>query len=502
MRKVLARIASTGTMLLCALVSLNGLQASRTPARPNVVLIMADDLGYGDVGAFNGGSRVPTPHIDRLAREGVRYTDAHSNSSVCTPTRYGLLTGRYAWRTNLQRGVLWGEGDPLIEPGRLTLASMLKAQGYATAVVGKWHLGLGWRPRPGAVPSTRTRNQVGWIDYTKPFGGGPTALGFDTFFGIAASLDMPPYVYLEDDRVAAQPSATLPGVPEGDPAFYRPGIASPGFHPESVLRDLTSRAADYIRSRGKDCGGQPFFLYLALTTPHTPVMPTAAFRGRTGIGVYGDFVAETDAAVGEMLHTIERSGLASSTLVVFISDNGPAPLGGIAEAASHGHDASGGWRGVKGGLYEAGHRVPFAVRWPGVVPAGGTSARLIGTTDVVATIADLLDARLPHDAAEDSISFAANLVHPARAVNREAALILHSQNGSFAVRQGPWKLMLTHASGADGDPPPPPGADPRQLYNLEQDPKETTDLARTHPDVVRQLEAMLRRYRESGRSRD
>jgi len=500
MRNLLRRITSMSIVLLFGFLSLDALQAQRTPGRPNVVLIMADDLGYGDVGAFNGASRVPTPHIDGLARDGLRYTDAHSNSSVCTPTRYGLLTGRYAWRTNLQRGVLWGEGDPLIEPGRLTLASMLKAQGYATAIVGKWHLGLGWHPRPGAVPSTRTRNEVGWIDYTKPFSDGPTALGFDKFFGIAASLDMPPYVYLENDRVAAQPSTTLPGVPEGDPAFYRPGIASPGFHPERVLSDLTSRAVEYIRSRGSQ-KDRPFFLYLALTTPHTPVMPTAAFRGRTGIGVYGDFVAETDAAVGEVLGALDRSGFAPSTLVIFISDNGPAPLGGIAEAASHGHDASGGWRGVKGGLYEAGHRVPFVVRWPGLVPAGGTSTRLIGTTDVVATLADLVGARLPHEGAEDSISFSANLADPTRAMKRDEALILHSQAGSFAVRQGPWKLMLTHASGADADPPPPPGADARQLYNLENDPKETSNLAAKHPDIVRQLETVLKKYRDGGRSR-
>ncbi len=482
-----------------------GQPATSVPGRPNIVIILADDLGYGDIGAFNPKSRVPTPHVNRLAREGVRFTDAHSNSSVCTPTRYGLLTGRYAWRTNLTRGVLWGEGDPIVEPGRLTLASMLKERGYATAVIGKWHLGLGWAAKPGATPSTRTRNEIEWIDYTKPYANGPTTLGFDRFFGITASLDMPPYVYLDGDRVAAQPTTRLPGVPEGDPAFYRPGVASPGFHPASVLRDVTTRAVDYIGAHAPDSGRRPFLLYLALAAPHTPVMPTAEFRGRTGIGVYGDFVAETDAAVGRVLEALDKAGVAHSTLVLFASDNGPAPLGGISEAASHGHDASGGWRGVKAGLYEGGHRVPFVIRWPGVAPAGRTSARLVCTTDVVATIADVAGAQLPRDAAEDSISFAANVRNPADGAERTPALILHSQNGSFAVRQGRWKLILTLGTGADNDPPADPvaarGLAPVQLYDLEADPKETTNLASKEPAVVRRLEARLADYRQSGRSR-
>ena len=473
-------------------------------ARPNVVIILADDLGYGDIAAFNPRGRVPTPNVDRLAREGLRFTDAHTNSSVCTPTRYGLLTGRYAWRTHLQRGVLWGEADPLIEPARPTLASILKAQGYATAFVGKWHLGLGWAPLPGAVPSTRTRNQIDWIDYSKPFTGGPTALGFDSFYGIAASLDMPPYVYLKNDRVAALPTASLPGVPRGDPAFYRPGIAAPGFHPESVLRDLTSHAVEYVRARAKNTTREPFLLYVALAAPHTPVMPTAEFRGRTGIGVYGDFVAETDAAVGEILRTLDDTGLARDTLVIFLSDNGPAPLGGIAEAASRGHDASGGLRGAKAGLYEGGHRVPFVARWPAVIPAGRTSTRLVATTDVVATLADLTGTRLPDEAAEDSISFAANLKNPDDQRTRSEGLVHHSQNGSFAIRLGRWKLILTDGAGTEGEPPAD-SASPRlpaaQLYDLERDPKEMTNLVDRRPDIAQNLEQLLGKYKESGRSR-
>jgi arylsulfatase A len=496
MRHPISHVLAVAT--LCAIAATGRAQPARpASAGPNIVLILADDLGYGDIGAFNAGSRIPTPTIDKLAREGMRFTDAHTSSSVCTPTRYGLLTGRYAWRTRLHRGVLQGDSAPLIEPGRLTLASMLKARGYRTAVIGKWHLGLGWEARPGATASTATRHEVGWIDYAAPFKDGPTAHGFDEFFGIAASLDMPPYVYLQNDRAAALPTERLPGIPQGDPAFYRPGIAAPGFRPESVLRDLTMRAVAYLNSRGRKANRPPFLLYLALAAPHTPVMPTPAFRGRTGIGAYGDFVAETDAAIGQVIDALERSGLSRDTLVLFTSDNGPAPIGGMVEAARHGHDATGGWRGKKAELYEGGHRVPFVARWPGIVRAGSASTRLIGTTDVVATVADLAGVRLPRDAAEDSISFAATLKDPAENAARKEAFVHHSANGSFGIRQGRWKLLLTSGSGG-GNQPGLPG---RQLYDLETDPKETKDVASEHRDVVRRLETLLDQCRQSGRTR-
>jgi arylsulfatase A len=498
-RHVLLTVAS----LWLSVAPLADTRQASTAERPNIVFILADDLGYGDIGAFNTNSRVPTPNVDRLAREGVRFTDAHSNSAVCTPTRYGLLTGRYAWRTDLGSGVLWGEGDPLIDAGRMTLPSMLKKAGYATAGIGKWHLGLGWAAKPATTRTTRTHNQIEWIDYTKPYTRGPTTLGFDQYFGIVASLDMPPYVYLEGDRVAALPTATLPGVPRGDPAFYRAGPASPGFHPEQVLSDFTSRAATYIEGRKKST--QPFFLYVALAAPHTPVMPSAAFRGKTGVGVYADFVAETDAAVGQILQALDRAQLADRTLVVFTSDNGPAPLGGIAEAASHGHDASGGWRGVKAGLYEGGHRVPFIVRWPGRAPAGERSIRPIVMTDVMATIAESTGIRLPRAGAEDSISFAANLLEPVQAIVRQEGMVLHSQNGSFAIRQGPWKLILTSGPGAAADPASKGasgGADGNwQLYNLDADPKETLNRFKEEGAIVERLRSLLDEYRRNGRSR-
>jgi arylsulfatase A len=496
-----------GWALLSASVALAAAPRARAEpsprALPNVVLFLADDLGYGDVRSFNPAGKVATPNLDRLAREGVRFVDAHTGSAVCTPTRYGLLTGRYAWRTRLTQGVLWGEGAPLIEPDRLTLASLLRRRGYRTAAIGKWHLGLGWAARAGFAPSTTTENQVEWIDYGRPVSGGPTTLGFDRFFGIPASLDMPPYVYVTDDRVERLPTARLPGVPSSDPGFYRPGIAAPGFRVEAVLGDLTAKAVEYVRVRARE-PERPFFLYLALTAPHTPVVPSRSFAGRSGIGRYGDFVAETDAVVGEVLRALDDAGAAKDTLVIVASDNGPAPAGGIAEALSHGHDASGGFRGDKADLYEGGHRVPFVVRWPGVAPAGTTSSRLVGTTDLLATVAEIVGTPLPSGAGEDSLSFADAIRDPGQAPSREAGLVMHSVYGAFAIRQGRWKLLLAPGSGGWSDPKPgspeEKGLPAMQLYDLVADPRESKNLVATHPEIVAKLEGLLATYRTSGRS--
>jgi arylsulfatase A-like enzyme len=477
-----------------------GAQAGRLP---NVLIVLADDLGYGDVRAFNASGKVATPHLDRLAREGVRFVDAHSNSAVCSPTRYGLMTGRYAWRSRLTSGVLWGESAPLIEPGRPTIASLLRARGYHTAAIGKWHLGLDWAARPGATPSTTTQNEVEWIDFTRPVTGGPMSAGFDSFFGIPASLDMPPYVYVVNDRVERPPTTRLPGVPSNDPGFYRAGIAAPGFRVEAVLGELTAKAVAHVRERARQ-RERPFFLYLALSAPHTPVAPTPAFAGRSGIGRYGDFVAETDAAIGEVVQALDDAGLGRDTLVIVASDNGAAPAGGIAEARSHGHDATGGFRGAKADLFEGGHRVPFIVRWPGVAPAGTTSRRLIATTDVFATLAEITDARVPDGAGEDSFSFAGALRDPERAAPRDAGLVMHSVGGAFAIRQGRFKLLLAPGSGGWSDPKPgspeEKGLPPTQLYDLDADPKESSNLAGSQPDTAARLERLLVSYRDAGRS--
>ena len=474
---------------------------------PNVVLILADDLGYGDVGAFNPAGRIPTPHLDRLAREGLRLTDAHAPAALCTPTRYGLLTGRYPWRSRLRSGVLWGNGDALIEPNRTTVASLLRDAGYHTAGIGKWHLGLRWAALPGATPDRATNNEkapLDWIDYGGRIADGPTHHGFTDYFGLTASLDMRDYVYIDGDRVLELPTTTIAGVPSAVPAFHRPGRAGASFRPERVLGDLTSRAVRYVRDRG--ASQTPFFLYLALSSPHTPVLPGAAFAGRTGLGPYADFVAETDAAIGQVLQALEQSGAAKNTLVIFTSDNGPAPIAGMIESLrTQGHDSAGGWRGAKQDLYEGGHRVPTIVKWPGVVAPGTTSRAMVSLVDILATLAEIIGRPLPEDAGEDSVSFLPVLRKPGAATERRVPMVVQSGNGSLAIREGRWKLCL--APGSGGLSAPVPGSPdeqrlpPVQLFDLEADPAEKTNLQDKHPDIVQRLTGLLESYRKTGKSR-
>lgn len=500
----LSVVASTGVLAGRGTPVDQAATPGASATRPNIVIILTDDQGYGDVSAYNPAGKISTPNIDQLAREGLRFTDAHSGSSVCTPTRYGLLTGRYAWRTRLKKGVLWSNGDTLIEPRRPTLASLLRSRGYYTAVVGKWHLGLHWTPKPGArVDRDSAQGPTDWIDYTVPVAGGPIAAGFDEFFGIPASLDMRDYVYVENERVVEAPTASLPGIPLGKPGFYRAGPAAPSFRIEEVLDTFTRRAVDVIERRSRT--GQPFFLYLPLAAPHTPMLPTGRFVGATGLGPYGDFTVQTDAAVGTVLQALQRTGVADRTLVLFASDNGPAPAGGIADLLALGHDAAGGWRGAKHGIYEAGHRVPFVVRWPGVVTPGGVTPRTVVMTDVFRTVADAAQVTVPDDAGEDSVSFMPVLRDARFAGPLHEAIISHSAEGVFAIRQGAWKLILAPGSGAGSRPTPDSpqtqGLPPVQLYDLDADPKETTNLQARHPDVVRQLQGLLDEYTRSGKSR-
>jgi arylsulfatase A-like enzyme len=474
---------------------------------PNVVIVLADDLGYGDVGAFNPRGRIPTPNLDRLAKEGMRFTDAHTPSAVCTPTRYGLLTGRYPWRTRLARGVLWGNGDALIETGRATLGSMLQRRGYHTAGIGKWHLGLRWAAKPGSTPDRTTNNEktpVDWIDYAQPIADAPTDHGFDEYFGLPASLDMRDYVYIEGNRVVEQPTSSIAGAPSTVPAFHRPGRAGQAFRPENVLRDFTNRAVRYVRERGRD--HKPFFLYLALASPHTPVLPTASFAGRTSLGPYADFVAETDDSIGKVLQALEETGAAQNTIVIFTSDNGPAPVANMIEdLRAKGHDPTAGWRGAKQDLYEGGHRVPFIVRWPGVVAPGSSSDAVIGLIDVFATLAAVVGEPLAPDVAEDSVSVLPVLRNAVAAFERGPALVMQSGAGFLAVREGKWKLCL--APGSGGLSAPRPGSPEEktlpavQLFDLQADPGETRNLQANHPEIVKRLRERLDAYRAAGRSR-
>jgi arylsulfatase A len=474
--------------------------AGEPPLRPNILFILADDMGVGDVSALNPKSIWRTPNLDRLAREGRVFTDAHSSSGVCTPTRYTLLTGRYSWRSTLKRGVLNGYSPSLIERGRLTLPAFLRAQSYATAMFGKWHLGLDW---------TRGSLKPEDVDYTKPVGGGPTAHGFDRFFGISASLDMPPYVWFENDRVTAPPRGTVGDSPA--PKLWRAGPIGADFRMEDVQPRLIEKTAAYLAERGSAADRKPFFVYLALAAPHTPTLPTREFVGKTPTP-YGDFVLQIDADVGRLLDTLEKHGLAKNTLVIFTTDNGYAPAGNIPRHSDFGHDSSAGFRGTKSDVFEGGHRVPFIARWPGITPAGTRCADVIGQLDFFATCAELLGATLPENAAEDSASFLPLLRGDPPPAPRREGLVHHSAEGEFAIRQGNWKVILCPGSGGWSPPTRSPspwtqpkvddfeGLPPFQLYDLAKDPAEKNNLAAAHPEVVQRLGALMRSYIERGRS--
>ncbi|CAA6679902.1 MULTISPECIES: arylsulfatase [unclassified Lentimonas] len=457
--------------------------------KPNIVFILADDMGYGDVQVLNPERcKIPTPNINALAKGGMIFTDAHTSSSVCTPARYGLMTGRYNWRSKMQRGVLNGYGKPLIPATRTTVASLLKAQGYNTTMIGKWHLGLN-------MPTIENKplNQKGLtnIDWSGTIAEGPYNLGFDYYFGIAASLDMPPYIYIENDEFVGE-ATTLK-------AFKRKGAAQAGFEAVNVLDDLADKAVEFIHSQD---AATPFFAYIALPSPHTPIVPTLKWQGKSELGAYGDFMMQTDAFVGAIMNAIEAAGLTENTILIVTSDNGCSKAARIERLQAKGHFPSAGFRGSKSDLWDGGHRVPFIVRWPASVEAGATSGELICLTDVLATFADLTVSEVPENAGEDSVSFLPALYGKEIQSTRKG-IIHHSISGHFAYREGKWKLLLAKGSGGWTSPTETEASGESvmgQLYDLESDPGETTNLYDSQPEVVERLLAQLTTYVEAGRS--
>ncbi len=479
-RRQFARLSSS------ALGAVWGSAQSAGSKRPNIIYILADDLGWGDLRCYNPDSAIPTPNADALAKQGLRFTDMHSPSAVCTPTRYGILTGRYCWRTSLKKGVLWGYSPNLIEPGRLTVPLMLKKQGYYTAGIGKWHLGLGSAEK---------------ADYSKPLHPSPTDHGFDYYFGIPASLDMDPYLYFENDHAVEQPSSTTPGQTQPRGVFWRPGPIAPHFDIPEVLPTLTDRAVSTINERGARGSVQPFFLYLALTAPHTPWVPKQPYQGKSKAGTYGDFVAEVDDMLGRVVKAIDAAGIADNTLLIFTSDNGADWK--VQDKQRFAHRANGNWRGEKADVWDGGHRIPFMVRWPGNVKPGTTTNQLGCLTDLMATVAAVVDYRLTRDAGEDSYNLLPAYRGQAKSPIRDA-VVHHSNDGMFCIRQGPWKLILGLGSGGFSDPKhedPKPGGPQGQLYNLELDPGETNNQWLQRRDVVTRLAALLETYKTRGYSR-
>ena len=471
--------------------------------KPNIIFILADDLGIGDVRTFNKDSKIATPNLDRLAAGGMKFTDAHTPSSVCTPTRYGLLTGRYNWRSRLQSGVLGGLSPRLIEPGRLTVAALLKEQGYATAVVGKWHLGLDWVKHEGKSVNElniETAAQNENVDFAKPFANGPLTLGFDYFFGIAASLDMVPYTFLENDRCTVNPTETnhFPMMADrAGGAKTRKGPAAPGFDAVNVLPTCTSKAEEWITAHTE----KPFFLYMPLNAPHTPSVPNVDFAGKSGLNSYADFVMQTDSTVGAVLDALDKAGIAGKTLVIFTSDNGCSPQARIEELRAQGHDPCWGLRGTKADVWEGGHRVPFIVRWPGKVSPAAESAQIVCLTDFFATAAEITGAKFPETAAEDSVSFLPALL--GNAGGRDT-LVSHSISGHFAIRRNNMKLCLTPGSGGWSDPKPGAPAAAKlpavQLYDLATDRAEAKNFGAEREPEVHALTALLEKFIADGRS--
>ena len=499
----LAGRAAAGLLLalavLAAIMPMRAAAQDKDAARaPNIVIVLADDLGYGDVGYLNSQSQIPTPNLDTLAGQGMAFLDAHSPSAICTPTRYGLLTGRYAWRTRLTRGVLDGYDGPLIAPNRETLGSFLGATGYRTAVIGKWHLGLGF-----------AKNALGEFDFEEPIDDGPHTHGFHESYIIPASLDFPPYVYIRDGEITGFPLGQQSGMEF--PRYMRAGELASDFDPADVLDELIRQATGFIQRQASD--GSPFLLYLPLTAPHKPVWPAQRFEGTTELGPYGDFIVQVDAAVGDVMSALDQAGVDDNTLLIVTSDNGSfmSRLDGLDDRdhtddstiqayRAGNHTANHVYRGTKADIWEGGHRVPFFARWPGQIEPGSTREEVISLTDVFATVAEIVGKELPNNAAEDSFSLLPLLRGNPWARPR-AAVTHHSIQGMFAIRDGRWKLVAGNGSGGREDPIGQPFERPYQLFDIASDPSEQSNVYDQHPAVAQRLERELERIRSWDRSR-
>lgn len=448
---------------------------------PNIIFIMADDLGYGDLGCY-GATKIPTPNIDRIAGEGMRFSDAHASSALCTPSRYSVLTGRYCWRSPLKRGVLWGFSPPLIEADRLTVVGLLQQHGYATASIGKWHLGLNWTTLDGSEPDPKGNGRN--IEYNAPISGGPNSLGFDYGFNISGSLDMAPYCFIENGRVVEKPTVEKePYNPQ-----QRPGLMSPSWRDEEVDVAFAHKAVAWIEERAQE--DRPFFLYLTPSAPHRPCMPPDFIKGSSEAGLRGDMVALFDWLVGQIEVALQRFDLVDNTLLIITSDNG-------AQATDYygndwNHRANGDLRGQKADIWDGGHREPFIVRWPDQVAAGSSSDQLVCLGDLMATCAAIVDADLPEGAGADSFDILPIMQGREQAVRD--SLVHHSGDGMFAIRRGAWKLIEALGSGGFTKPArlESLAEGPRgQLYNIHKDIAEQDNLWQAYPDIVDELSMVL-----------
>ncbi len=469
-------------------------------SKPNIIFILADDMGYGDLSCY-GAEKFRTPAMDAVAEKGIRFTDMHSSSAVCTPSRYSVLTGRYCWRTRLKDFVLGGFGSPLIEPGRPTIASYLKSKGYDTKALGKWHLGLKWFDTNGRP--LEESDQDGWnvdgdnVDYPRGFEGGPCELGFDEFLGIAGSLDMPPYCFLKNNGPES--------LPDRDKDFYYPqqrqGKMSRDWDDKKVDLRFTNEAVAYIDEHSGSDERNPFFLYLAPSSPHRPCLPPDFLEGKSNAGFRGDMVLMVDYMVGKVSEALERNGLTENTLLVVSSDNGARSVN--FDGKDYGHKPNGDFRGQKGDIHEGGHREPCVAMWPAVIQAGTESGELLSLVDLFATCTDILGDDLPAGAGEDSRSFLPVLRGAETQTSVHEAVVHHSLDGMFSLRKGPWKAIFGAGSGGFSEPvryKPEAGQAQGQLYNIEDDTRETNNLWDRRPEIVAEFREILQRYQTSGRS--
>lgn len=446
---------------------------------PHVIIILVDDMGYGDPGCYNPRSKIPTPNIDNLAKQGMKFTDAHAPGPLCHVSRYGLMTGRFPWRHQIR----WNN-NPVITEDRMTIASFLRANHYATHMVGKWHLGFKEDP-----------------EFAGPLRGGPVDRGFDSYFGIRASTDIPPYFYIRGNKAVMPPSHKIAAnQTEGwspiQGAFWRAGGIAPNLKLEEVLPRFTAEAISVIESHKRSATEKPLFLHLAYPAPHTPWLPSKEFKGKSKAGLYGDFMAMVDSNIGEVLAALDKCGLSENSLVFFTSDNGPVWY--ERDVKKFDHDSSGGLRGMKADAWECGHRMPFIARWPGKIEAGSTSDQMICFTDLFATFGEIVGQPIPTGQAEDSISFLPVLKN--HAVSPKALrqnLVLAAGRKHMMVRSGHWKLITGPGSGgfSKGPKTPGPGIPKGQLYHLKHDLAEESNLYQKMPEKVQELTALLQQIR-------
>jgi arylsulfatase A len=497
--------------------ALQAVQATATSIKPNILVILADDLGYGDVHCYNPErGRIPTPNIDKLASQGMRFTDGHSSSSVCSPSRYTLLTGRYHWRTRLQRGIVGEYGEPLIAPDRMTIGTLAKQQGYRTACIGKWHLGWDWSitkeqrsmlspdhpsDDEGTKASKKGRQAVAseqqiaaWHDvFSKAIAGGPVTRGFDLYFGTDVP-NWPPYCFIENDHTSGIPTEFLPPKYMVKNQASKQGPALKDWQLESIMPALGSRTIRFIDESVQK--KEPFLIFMPLTSPHTPLAVNPEWKDKSHLNLFADFVMETDAVVGRVLDALEKSGAAENTLVVFTADNGCAPYIGVDDLEKRGHYPSGPLRGYKADAWEGGHRVPFIVKWPNVVEPGSVCHQLVSQADLMRTFADVVSVKLPDTAGEDSFSLMPALKGEDKPIRENA--VSASIGGTPALRSGTWKYIAAPGSGGWGK-----GGDqsqPVQLYNLADDLGETKNLAAAMPEKVGEMKVLLEKLITDGRS--